>query len=132
MSIKRQPAARLTVRGAGRCRVLEVQSFFTKTLLLAELHRSRVHAVTQPGLLRPVVEDMSEMGIAAGAEHFGPFREQRIVRTLKDIFRSYRLPETRPAGSRLVLVFRAEQVVAAADAAVDPLLVVVPGRAAKG
>ncbi len=36
-----------------------------------ELHRQPVHAIAQPGRLRPVLEHMAQVAAAIGAMHFG-------------------------------------------------------------
>src|SRR3546814_13065109 len=44
-----------------------------------ELHRVAVHAVTQAGWLRPVLEDMADMAAAAPAVNSGPGEEENVV-----------------------------------------------------
>ena len=104
---------------------------FGTALFFAELHCRRVHAVPQPGWLWPVIENMAEMGVASAADDLGPFHEQRIVRHFRNIFRGNRFPEAWPSSPRFILLFRTEQIVAAADTAVDALFMIIPGCPAK-
>src|SRR5215472_15469050 len=64
------------------------------------------------------------MRIASRAQHLGPLHEKRAVALGLDVLRRDRLIEARPSGARFELGVRAEQRVAAADAPVDSLLVI--------
>src|ERR1700678_2457155 len=97
-----------------------------------EGHGARVHAITQPGRRRPVVEDMAEMGVAAGAENFGAFHAEAIVGARGDIFRRDGPEEAGPARAGIELRARFEKRQGAADAVVDAVFVVVVEDPAKG
>src|SRR5262249_51199303 len=69
---------------------------------------------------------MAQVRVAAGAGHAGAAYAEGVVVQLFDGFFCDRLPEAGPPGARLKLRFRTEQRGAAADAAVDSRLMVVP------
>src|SRR6202011_4762650 len=95
---------RLFVRFAGRGKV----------------ERGAVHAIAQPGRLRPVGEDVAEMGLARRAADLGAAREPRAVVVLAHRLAVNRRIEARPAGAGLELRVRGEQRRPAAHAAVIP------------
>src|SRR5688500_3319201 len=64
-----------------------------------ERERDRVHAVTQPGRLRAIVEHMAQVRIATRARHLGADHAQHAVFVFDHVLRRNRLPETRPAGA---------------------------------
>src|SRR5512134_44081 len=93
---------------------------------LVELERRRVDAVALAGGLGAVVEDVPEVRGAARAVHLRAAHEvARVLLRLDRVGRD-RLPVGRPAGPGVELVRRAKQRLAAADATVHALLVVVP------
>src|SRR4051794_20214388 len=96
-----------------------------------ELQRDPVHAVAQAGRLRPIVEYVPEMSAAAAAMHRGSLHEERVVSGGADRVRQ-RLPETRPAGSALVLGVRREQRQVAARAGERTLALFLVERARAG
>src|SRR5918992_3791726 len=65
-----------------------------------ELQRHSVHAVTQAGQLRSIIEDMTEMSIAARAEYFGTCFSQAVVNFLQYVPLGDWSPEARPARVR--------------------------------
>src|SRR5262249_31717926 len=75
---------------------------------------------------------MPQMRVAFLAQHFGALHEQRIVLLRLNVFVSRRRPETRPAGAGIELLRGPEQRRAAARAAVEAVLVVVPVPAREG
>src|SRR5688500_14916164 len=83
-----------------------------------EPERDRVHAVTQPGWPRAIVEHVPEMRIAARARDLGADRAERTVPALDHVPSRDRLPETGPPGAGIELGLRVEQRGVAADAAV--------------
>src|ERR1043166_5043867 len=97
-----------------------------------ERQRRGVDAVTQAGGFRPVIENMAEMRVAAGATDFVARHEMTGVSFDPDGFLGYRLIETRPAGAALEFRVRAEQRCAAAHTAIDTGLVIVPQLAGEG
>src|SRR5262245_52723318 len=66
------------------------------------------------------------MCVALTAKRLGSAHKEAIVFFSGDIFFRHRRPETRPTGSRIKLGIRAKQLIAAAAATVDALLVIVP------
>src|SRR5512147_657122 len=68
-----------------------------------ELQGDRVHAVAQAGRARPVVEDVPQVPLAAGAVHLGADREEGLVDLRLDVGRIDGLVEARPAGAGLEL-----------------------------
>src|SRR5579864_1518746 len=93
--------------------------------------RKPVHAVTQPGRLRPVVEDMAEMAAAAAAMHLGPRHAEGAVLGGGDGI-VQRLVEARPAGAALELGLGGEQRQVAASAGEDALAMLLQKRARPG
>src|SRR4051794_37711031 len=69
---------------------------------------------------------MAQVRIALLAQRFGALHEMAVVVLRRDVIRRRGLPEARPARARFELVLRAEKLGAAAAAAIDALLVVVP------
>src|ERR1700704_5467746 len=85
-----------------------------------EFQRKAVHAVAQPGRLRPIVEDVTEMAAAAAAVNFGPQHPEGPVFGLADGVIE-RLVKARPAGAALEFRLRGEQRQIAAGAGEDAL-----------
>src|SRR4026208_2345630 len=98
---------------------------------LLELERRRVNAVAQVRRLGAVFENMAEMSVAFAAHRFGAPHAVAVVVLGLDVLLHRRRPETRPAGARIELGFPAEQFIAATDAAINALLVIVPILARK-
>ncbi len=96
-----------------------------------EAQRQPVHAVAQPGRLRPVVEHMAEMAAAAAAMHFGPQHHEGAV--LGGGHRiGQRLVEARPAGAAVELGLGGEQRLVATGASEGSLAMLLVQRAAVG
>src|SRR5215468_7276873 len=72
------------------------------------------------------------MSVALTAKRLGSAHKEAIVLFSGNIFFRHRRPETRPTGSRIKLGIRAKQLIAAATATVDALLVIVPILTGKG
>src|SRR5438874_3003377 len=87
-----------------------------------------VHAVAQPGRLRPVVEHVPEMAAAAAAVDFGPQHAEGPIFGLADGVVE-RLVEARPAGAALELGLRGEQRQVATGTGEDALAMLVEQRA---
>src|SRR6266571_5338253 len=87
-----------------------------------------VHAVTQAGRLRPVVENVAEMAAATAAVNFGAQHPEGAVFGLADgVFK--RLVKTRPAGAAFEFRLRGEQRQVAAGAGEDALAMLLEQRA---
>src|SRR4051812_30152290 len=95
-------------------------------LLLLEFQRCGIDAVAQARGLRAVLEHVAQVGVALLAQHFGAAHAIALVLLGCDVFGRGGLPEARPARTGLELLVGAEQLDAAAAAAIDALLVVVP------
>jgi len=87
---------------------------------LFQIERDRIHAVARARRLWTVWEDVTEVRVTAGADHFGPKASDAAVFARGNALVAERLREARPAGAGLIFRFRAEQFVAATRAAVDP------------
>src|SRR5215468_1317765 len=72
------------------------------------------------------------MCVTLTAKRLGSAHKEAIVFFSGNIFYRYGRPETRPTGSRIKLGIRAKQLIAAAAASVDTLLVIVPILTSKG
>ncbi len=68
---------------------------------------------------------MTEVGVTPAALDLHPSHAQAIVRLGCNILWRDRRPETWPSCARIELCIRAEQVVATADALVDPFILAV-------
>ena len=91
-----------------------------------EVQAAGVHAVAQAVRAGAVVEDVTEMTTAAAAHDLGALHAELTVGLRLDRFRHQRLGEARPAGARLELRVRVEQLGATTRAAVDAVVVTVP------
>src|ERR1700730_845849 len=72
------------------------------------------------------------MGVALGTGNRVPDHAVTRIPYSSNVLRCARLPQPRPAGTRLKLVVRAEQCVIATDAAVESLVVEIPVFSAEG
>src|SRR3981081_4055455 len=90
--------------------------------------RKAVHAVAQPGRLRPIVEDVTEMAAAGAEVNFGPQHPEGPVFGLADGVLE-RLVKARPAGAALEFRLRGEQRQVAAGAGEDALAMLLEQRA---
>src|SRR6201986_4156411 len=95
-----------------------------------KLQGNTVHAVTQAGRLRAVVEHVAEMTAAAAAVNFAAQHAEGAVLMLADRVLQ-RLIETRPAGAAFEFGLRGEQRQVAAGASEDTLAMLVEQRAGK-
>src|SRR6185503_3663565 len=89
-----------------------------------ECERGRVHAVAQTGRLRPVVEDVPQVRVAAAAENLGPRQEGAIVLVRLHARGRGGSREARPPGAGFELGLRVEEGVAAGRAGVHAWIVV--------
>src|SRR5690606_25291670 len=97
-----------------------------------ELQGRRVHAVAQPGRLGSVGEDVSEVGVAGGAEDLDATHPVAEVLLGPDGVAADRCPEAGPPRPGVVLGVGVEELVAAAGAAVDAVALEVPVLAGGG
>ena len=94
--------------------------------------RGGVHAVSQPGGLGSIVEDVPQVSSALGAGDGGANdSEARVVR-FGDVFWSNRRPEAGPSSSGIEFGRRVEQRIIAADAAINSPVVQIPVLSRKG
>src|SRR5437773_2853030 len=92
---------------------------------LYEFKRRRIHAVTQTGRLRAIIEHVPKMRTAPGARDL-VCRLLLEKKNRTDRVSSNRFPKTRPSSSRIVFCIRAEQWIAASRAKVNSLFVRMP------
>jgi hypothetical protein len=90
-----------------------------------ENHGCRVHAVAQISWRRAIVKNVSEVRVTPGARHGRPHAETPVFQ-LHNIFPRDRLPEARPARTRVELGLRRKKRRTTANATIDPLLVKIP------
>src|SRR3990172_7766268 len=98
----------------------------SRLLRLCEGKSRRIDAVAKPGRFRAIVEHVAQMGVASRAQRLRPFHEPTSVGLGAHVLRRDRVIEARPSRAGFELGLGPEQVGPAADAPVDPLLVVVP------
>src|SRR5215203_2201600 len=72
-------------------------------LLLLELQRDRVHAITLSGWTWAIVEHVTQMRTAAMTTHFGALHPQCLIRYLINTHLGNRRGKTGPPGSRVKL-----------------------------
>ena len=99
---------------------------FSLRRISIELEGSGIDAVAQSGRSRTILEYMTEVRVAAGAQHFYPPHEMAVVFLVDDIFRSGRLPERRPSRTGIEFGLRVKQGGAATGATIHALIVAVP------
>src|SRR5918992_6033932 len=83
------------------------------------------------GRRRSVIKDMPQVGIATAAEHFGPPHAKSAVIFGSDTFPGNRRPKTWPARSGIEFRLRTKEFIAAASAAVNAVVVLIPVFSAK-
>src|SRR6185437_944424 len=64
-----------------------------------QLERRRIHAIAQPGRVRPVGKDVTEMRVAFGAQRLGAGHEMAVIGPGGDRLVVRRLEEAWPAGA---------------------------------
>ena len=99
---------------------------FSLRRISIELEGSGIDAVTQSRRCRSILEYMTEVPIAAGAQHFYPSHEMAVIFLINDIFRPDRLPERRPSRTGIEFGIRVKQGGATAGATIHSLIVTVP------
>lgn len=117
--------AQLAKRIASHLTSLAARLFSLRRISI-ELEGSGIDAVAQPGRSRTVLEYVTEVRVAAGAQHFYPPHEMAVIFLIDDIFRPGRLPERRPSRTGIEFGIRVKQGGAAASATIHPLIVAVP------
>ena len=68
-------------------------------LVLMQIHRRAIHAITQAGWLWAVLEHMPEMGMAGAANHLRTAAEQAAIIAVGNSFLADRREKARPAGT---------------------------------
>ena len=94
---------------------------------LHEAHRRRVHAVAQSGRSRPVIEHVPQVRVAVPAGDGGALHAECLVRDLGDVLWRDGLVEAGPSRAGLELGLGTEDRRVATDAAVEPVVMVIPG-----
>ena len=97
-----------------------------------EIKRERVDAISQPGRLWAIREDMPEMGIASAADDFITHHAMGLVGFLLYGVFINRRPVARPAGAGVVLCLRAEERLTTCPTAIDAFLFVFKQRTGEG
>src|SRR5579862_9322199 len=97
-----------------------------------EAKSQRVHAIAQTGGFGAVIEDVTEMRVAEGADDFVAAHSKTQIYFCGDVFFGDGRPEAGPAGSRVEFRIGAKERVGAADATVKAGVVVVVIGAAEG
>jgi hypothetical protein len=97
-----------------------------------EFKRDAVIAPALPGRFRSVVEDVALVALAAGAMVFGAWDDHPEIASGAYMVGIDRLPETRPAGARVVLVGAGEQRQKAAGTKVGTVSGFLVQRTGKG
>src|SRR5262249_33592269 len=93
---------------------------------LAQVQRAGVHTVALACRCGPVVEYVTQVRSTLLAAHFGPDHEEAAVLVKLYVLPVCGLPEAGPAGARVELGVRTEQLGAASRAVVRPIIVGVP------
>src|SRR5947209_1887956 len=91
-----------------------------------EGERSGIDAIAQPGGCRAVVEDMTEMGVAAFARNLRSLHPEGVIRPFDDILLRNRTCKTWPACAGIEFVTGIEHRRLAADATKQSVLVQIP------
>src|SRR6202158_6392826 len=81
-----------------------------------ELQRASIHAIALSRRIRPIVKDMTEMGLASGAAHLRPAHEHRAILLLGNGALRGRGIKARPAAAGIVLGVGSEKRISAAHA----------------
>jgi len=97
-----------------------------------KFQRDGVQAIPVAGWFGAVGENVTEVGVAAGAQHLNAIHAVAVVGDCGDVVGVNRLEETRPAGAGVKLGSGTEQRQATTDARVDTGLVVVVKCPAEG
>src|SRR6185312_7899133 len=120
-----ESAGRIAKRIASHLTSLAARLFSLRRISI-ELEGSGIDAVAQSGRSRAILEYVTEVRVAAGAQHFYPPHEMAVIFLVDDIFRSSRLPERRPPRTGIEFGLRVKQGGATAGATIHPLIVAVP------
>src|SRR5215831_3025812 len=107
---------------------LEIRAVSSPGNPSAELHEAQgdgVNAISEPGRLGPVIEEISEVRVTTTTRYF-TFRVTVARHAVSYVLLGDRLPEARPTGARIKLDRGCEQRGAAAHAPEHPAVVEVP------
>lgn len=110
----------------GKYRTVGCACADVSVLSLDKLKGSGIQAIAQSRRLRPVLEDMAQMGIALAAEYLCPEHGEAVIGLGVDVCLVRRGVEARPAGPGVELGVRGEEFASAAYAKVLAFFVVVP------
>jgi len=104
-ALLRQEKAAGAWEGSLRLRGLHSLKTFAKLVLsqFDEAQGCRVHAVAEAGRPRPIVEDVTEVGVARPAGDCGALYAEGTVGCFDDVLFCDWLPEARPAGAGVEL-----------------------------
>src|SRR5579862_2135598 len=91
---------------------------------LFEIQCSRVNTVTQARRFWTVGKNVAQVSTAACASDLNATHAVAVIFVLLYSTGAYRLPETRPSGTRLELLFGCEEWRIAGDAAVNSVVMV--------
>lgn len=100
-------------------------------MIFGQVERDRVDAIAQTGGGWAVRKNVSQVGVTTGAEDLGAAHEEAIVLFRFNAITGDRLPKARPTRPRVEFRLGGKKVVAAARAAISPLLLGVPVFSAK-
>src|SRR6185437_11295463 len=95
--------------GRARTPVAPLMSLFFLQVFFLQVQRRGVHAVAHTGWLGAVFEEMSEVGIAFGAPHFGSHHPMSCVAVFDDRILPEGLKKAGPAGGGVIFCFRSGQ-----------------------
>src|SRR6185295_14873384 len=84
-----------------------------------EINRGGVDAIAETFGAGAVVEDVTEMAAAVGAQNLRAAHAKAVVRAFDDLALCGDLGKARPAAARIKFIVRLEQDLAAGGAAVD-------------
>ena len=70
-----------------------------------QIESNRIHAIALSRSGRPIRKDVTQVGVTAGTDHFGPKASGAAIFTGEHIRLCDRLRETRPAGAGFILRF---------------------------
>jgi len=104
------------------CRAVLILSFF----FLVEFERETIGAIAQARRLWPVREDMAEMRVAFRTADFSPAHEVGTIHMFLDGCVRDRCIKTWPACAGIIFGFRLKQRRPAADARIEPGLLLIP------
>src|SRR5678815_991289 len=82
------------------------KSLFSHFFQWNKLQGRRVHTIAQITRRRPIIEEVSEVGIAFLGAQFRAHHVVALIHALRNMLRRDRLGEAGPAGTAIELIFR--------------------------